>query len=99
MSLFYVSIFTSLRINEGYTISKAITNIFEVYPFNEYASKYNTIQDKKDLNEFIYNLMLNKIFNDDSKDYVPMMKGYHYLNYYNYFMGLRITYNRAKLSK
>ena len=56
MSLFFVSIFTSLRINEGYTISKAITNIFEVYPFNEYASKYNDIHDKLELNEFFLQL-------------------------------------------
>ena len=28
-----------------------------------------------------------------------MVKGYHYLNFYNYFMGLRITNNRVKLEK
>ena len=87
-----------LRISDGYTIAKAASNIFETYPFNNDAAQYSGIYSKTSINEFIYNLVLERIYNEDIKDYSAMNSSYHYLNFYNYAMGVRITFNRAQLT-
>ena len=51
----------------------------------------------KTVNEFIYNAILTQIYNEDIKDYYPLVDGYHYLTVFNYAAGVRITYNRIKL--
>ena len=98
LTLLFVWVSTLLRISDGYTIAKAASNIFETYPFNNDAAQYSRIYSKTSINEFIYNLVLERIYNEDIKDYSAMNSSYHYLNFYNYAMGVRITFNRAQLT-
>ena len=53
----------------------------------------------KMINDFISNVIINQIYNEDIKDDKSSYPGYHYLKYFNYFMGMRMTYNRAELQQ
>ena len=97
LSLYFVSVYTSLRISEGYAITKSISNIFETYPINEDSAQYKDITNKQEINEFLFNIIFPQIYNEEIKDFPSEVSGCHYINYFNYFMGMRVTYNRAKL--
>jgi len=43
------------------------------------------------------NVLISQIYDESTKEYPAMVEGYHYLNNYNYFMGMRVTHNRALL--
>ena len=47
--------------------------------------------------QFIHGNLFETIYNETNKDYPSQVDGYHYLQYFNYLMGMRITYNRADL--
>ena len=99
LGLFFVSIYTAFRIMEGYTIAKSMSNIFEGWPINTEANRYTDIKNKNMTNDFISNVIINQIYNEDIKDDLSPIPGNHYLKYFNYFMGMRITYNRAELQQ
>ena len=77
---------------------QAITNIFETSEINAEYKQYTDITTKQYIKDFIYNVVINKIYDESTKQYKPLNPKYHYINYYNYFMGLRITQNRVDLS-
>lgn len=64
---------------------------------NENRGVYSDIVKKLHIKQFFVNIILPVIYNENSKDYQPMAEGFHYLNGFNYFMGLRVTHNRAKM--
>ena len=49
------------------------------------------------IDEFIHNAILTEIFNETVKDFQSNSSNIHFINYYNYFMGMRVTFNRAEL--
>ena len=49
------------------------------------------------INEFIYNVILSEILDESVKDFPSIVENSHFINYYNYFMGMRVTFNRAEL--
>ena len=97
MSLYFVSIYTAFRSEQGYTLSTSMKNVFEYWPINADGSIYAQVKNKVTVNQFIYNAIMTQIFNEDIKDYYPLVDGYHYLTVFNYAAGVRITYNRIKL--
>ena len=44
-------------------------------------------------------MVIERIYDESIKEYKPLNEKYHYLNYYNFFMGMRITQNRVDLKK
>ena len=44
---------------------------------------------------YISNVIIPTIFNESVKDLEPLVDGYHYISGFNYFMGMRLTHNRA----
>ena len=97
LGLFFVCVYTSQRTNEGFAVAKSINDIITTYPINEDSTQYKDITKKQEINEFIYNIILPQIYKEEIKDFPSEVKGCHYINYFNYFMGMRVTYNRAKL--
>ena len=95
--LFEVSFLTTVRINDSYTIASSIESYLLFSPINTHQDTYEDINNKKLMIEFIRGNIVQLIFNETNKFYPAHVKGYHYLQYTNYLMGARVTYNRAKL--
>ena len=89
---------TLIRTLSAFSMRQAITNIFETAAMNTEYKQYTDITTKQYMNDFINNVVINRIYDESTKQYMPLNSNYHYINYYNYFMGLRITQNRVDLS-
>ena len=76
---------------------QSITTIFESNIINSENKQYTDIVSKLNVEQFITNVVIEYIYNESLKDYMPLNPDYHYLSYYNFFMGLRITQNRVQL--
>ena len=96
--LFEISFLTNVRISDSYTIASSIESYLMFPPINTQQDTYSDIKNKQMMLEFIKGNILELIFNETSKFYPAQVKGYHYLQSFNYLMGIRVTYNRAKLS-
>ena len=97
--LFEVSFLSTVRIKDSYTIASSIESYLLFSPINDKQETYYDINNKKTMLEFIKGNIVQLIFNETSKFYPAQVDGYHYLQFSNYFMGTRVTYNRAKLSR
>ena len=93
--IFYL-LYTSLRVNEGFTIASSWSDLIENLLVNDEAI-YSDISSIPMIDEFIYNAILTEIFNETVKDFKSNSSNIHFINYYNYFMGMRVTFNRAEL--
>lgn len=49
------------------------------------------------MNAFLSNVVIPVIYNETRKDFDPLVDGYHYIGGFNYFMGMRITHQRADM--
>ena len=49
------------------------------------------------IDDFINNVILSEIFDESKKEFPSIVENSHFINYYNYFMGMRVTFNRAEL--
>ena len=78
---------------------QSITYIFENSVINSENKQYVDITTKSHIDNFIYNVVIENIYDESSKQYRPLNEKFHYVNYYNHFMGLRITQNRADLTE
>ena len=88
---------TSIRTESAYSMMQSITTIFESNIINSENKQYTDIVSKLNVEQFITNVVIEYIYNESLKDYMPLNPDYHYLSYYNFFMGLRITQNRVQL--
>ena len=64
---------------------------------NQTLQTYENINVKDQINQFISNVILTNIYDESIKDHPPLVNGYHYISGFNYFMGMRLTINRAEL--
>ena len=97
--LFEVSFLTTVRISDSYTIASSIESYLLFTPINTDQQIYYDIFNKEMMLQFIYGNLLQTIYNETNKNYPSQVDKYHYLQYFNYLMGIRITYNRAKLQQ
>jgi len=95
-SIFIISYYTALPIENSYSIAKSLSNILETRPINYESLQYANITNKTHIDDFIYYVVLYQIYDDGLKEYSPMMNGSHYISNFNYFMGLRLTHNRVQ---
>ena len=93
-----ISTFVTLRIDDSYRVSSAVRNIFENVPFSSADDVFQDISTRSQALDYFFNVMLPQIFNEEVKDYSALVDGYHYINNFNYFMGMRVTVNLAKLN-
>ena len=100
--MFVISFLTTVRISDSYTIAKAIEEYLLFVPFDEYSDTYYDIYSKTMLINFAEANLIQMIYNETMKDYPSSLNiksdNYHFVQYFNYFMGMRVTYNRAQLS-
>ena len=78
-------------------MSESIEQRFNLRPFNAQIESYKNITKKEDIALFIQNVLIQEIFNETIKEYTALTEGYHYISGFNYFMGIRLTHNRAEL--
>ena len=78
---------------------QSISNIFESAVINSENKQYVDITTKNHISSFITNVVITNIYNETVKQYKALNDNFHYVNYYNFFMGLRITQNRAELTE
>ena len=86
-----------MRINDSYTIASSIESYLLFSPINVDQETYYDIFNKDMMLQFIHGNLFQIIYNETKKEYPSQVDGYHYLQYFNYLMGMRITYNRAEL--
>ena len=75
----------------------SIKNILEERPLNQEGDIYINIINKDDINSFIGKVIIPQIYDEHLKEFLSIVEGYHYFSYYNYFAGMRITHNKAKI--
>jgi hypothetical protein len=97
--IFIYNFMTALNITQARSMGVAIKNIFELRPYNYQSEQYQNISSKEDIADFLQSVIIPQIYDEESKEYPAMVDGFHYLNYYNFFMGIRLTHNRAKLKE
>lgn len=97
--IFIYNYMTALNITQARSMGNAIKNIFELRPYNLQSEQYQNISSKDDISDFVIKVVFPQIYDENLKEYYPMVDGYHFLNYYNFFMGIRITHNRVKLKE
>lgn len=101
--LMYLTIYTifmtqvTFRTNDAYQVSKSIRTNFETYPMDESARTYDNIVDKDNIFDFLNDIVIKQIFDETINKFASYQEGYHYINSYNYFAGMRITHNRVDL--
>ena len=78
-------------------LQKTLTNIFETWPIDYQSRQYQNITSKWQMDNFITNVVLPQIYDESIKTDDPINENYHYLGYFNYFAGMRMTYNRIDL--
>ena len=100
--MFVISFLTTVRISDSYTIAKAIEEYLLFVPYDEYFNTYYDIYSKTMLINFAEASLIQMVYNETMKDYPSPLNiksdKYHFVQYFNYFMGMRVTYNRAKLT-
>lgn len=103
--LLYLSIYTivmtqiTFRTGDAYEISASIRAIFENYPIDTESRTYGEISDKYNIIDFFNNILIKQIFDESVKKFESGQDGYHYINNYNYFGGMRLTHNRVDLKR
>ena len=90
---------TSIRTKSAYSLRHSIANLLEETSINSENKQYVDIASKQHINDFIHNVVIEQIYNEQAKQYGSQNQKHHYLNYYNFFMGMRVTQNRAVLTK
>ena len=88
---------TSIRTESAFSMRQSITSIFESTVINSQNKQYSDIASKTYIEQFIYNSVISSIYNESNKQYKSLNDNYHYISYYNFFMGLRMTQNRVSL--
>ena len=89
----------SIRTESAFSLRQAITSKIEIQKINGENKQYDDIISKQHISDFIYNVIIEQIYNEKIKPYNTQNQKYHYLNYFYFFMGMRITQNRAVLTK
>ena len=89
----------TIRVDSAFTLKQAVANLLELKDINTENMQYADITSKQQISEFIYNVVIEQIYDESIKQYVSLNEKYHYLNYYNFFMGMRITQNRVSFKK
>ena len=89
----------TIRVDSAFTLKQAVANLLEFKVINTENKQYADITSKQHISDFIYNVVIEQIYDEGIKQYMSLNSNYHYLNYYNFFMGMRITQNRVSLKK
>ena len=86
-------------------MQSSINNAFKNRIYGNNSEYYIDINERKDINDYIRDVILRQIYDETVKEYTneelnssPNASNYHYINNVNYFMGMRITHNRADLT-
>lgn len=92
-----VNSMSTIRTSDGHQLSSSIRSTFENLPIDTTSLRYTDIIDKKYVRLFFTNILIPQIYEELGKEYPAMVDGYHYINNYNYFAGMRLTHNRVIL--
>lgn len=96
--LFLIVFLESSNIYQTYLISEANTEIMVNRPINQYLMIYESITDVIHIQQYIRNGTIRQIYDISVKDErMQHPETQHPIATFNYFMGMRMTFNKADM--
>lgn len=95
--LFMIIFFTTIRIESAYEIKSAFLAQIQGLPFNGRGDTYENIYSKNTLEAFLRTNIIQYSYNETIKYYSDGDSTVHNITEFNRLMGIRMTYQRAKL--
>lgn len=91
LSLYIISCYTARSTTNAYSMVTSIRDLFQNRPMDYNGKTYNNIVTKNDIDSFISDVLIDQLYEESLKEYPAMVEGYHYVKFYNYFAGMRLT--------
>lgn len=88
---YVLSCYNTQNTESAYLMVASIRTLFEGRPMDYNGKAYDKIVTKYDIDLFINDIILDQIYEESLKEFPAMVEGYHYVKYYNYFAGMRLT--------